>query len=80
MKNLIIIILITATLQSCRICCNGNPKHYNARNLTDRVCIDTLNLPVIISITDVVGKEVEVLSDGVYIVTLSDNTKVKIIN
>jgi len=79
MKKLITIILIAATLQSCRICCNST-KHHNARNLTDRVCIDTLDIPVIVSITDVVGKEVDKLADGVYIVTLSDNTKVKIIN
>jgi hypothetical protein len=81
MRNLIILILITPLLQSCRICCNGNPK------LTTRymsTCIDSIapniEVPEIISITDVVGKEVVSINDGVYIVKLSNNERVKIIN
>lgn len=85
MKNLIILILIAATLQSCRICCNGNPKHYNARNLTDRVFVDTsgapcIDVPEIVVLTDIVGKPVEKLNDGVYIVVLSNNERVIIVN
>jgi hypothetical protein len=81
MKNLIILIVTTLFLQSCRICCNGNPK------LTTRymnTCIDSIapniEVPEIKSITDVVGKEVSKLDDGVYIVILSNNERVKIIN
>lgn len=81
MRKLIILILTTPLLQSCRICCNGNPK------LTTRymsTCIDSIapniEVPEIISITDVVGKEVSKIDDGVYIVKLSNNERVKIIN
>lgn len=77
MKKIIILILIVISLSSCRVCCNSEPKHYNARNLTDRVCID---VPTIEKITDVCGKEVQTLSDGVYIVILSNGERVKIIN
>ena len=81
MKNLIILILTTLLLQSCRICCNGNPK------LTTRymsTCIDSIapdiEVPEIKSIVDVCGKEVVSISDGVYIVKLSNGEFVKIIN
>lgn len=77
MKNLIILTLTTLLLNGCRICCSSEPKHYNARNLTDRVCTD---VPTIEKITDVCGKEVQTLSDGVYIVILSNGERVKIIN
>jgi hypothetical protein len=47
-------------------------------------CIDSIapniEVPEIISITDVVGKEVVSINDGVYIVKLSNNERVKIIN
>lgn len=85
MKNLIILILVAVLLQSCRICCNGEPKHYNARNLTDRVFVDTsgapcIDVPEIIALTDIVGKPVDKLNDGVYIVVLSNNERVIIVN
>jgi hypothetical protein len=85
MKKLIILILVTVLLQSCRICCNGEPKHYNARNLTDRVFVDTLgapciDVPEIVVLTDIVGKPVDKLNDGVYIVVLSNNERVIIVN
>jgi len=83
MKKLIILILTTLLLQSCRICCNGNPK------LTTRymsTCIDSMDLapnikvPDIIAITDVTGTKVNQLSDGVYIVVFSDNTRIMVVN
>ena len=77
MKKIIILILIVISLSSCRVCCNSELKHYNARNLTDRVCTD---VPTIEKITDICGKEVKTLSDGVYIVILSNGERVKIIN
>jgi len=80
MKKIILIIAIMGILQSCRVCCNGSPKHYNARNLSDRVDAPCINVPDIVLITDIVGKPVDNLNDGVYIVTLSDNTRVKVIN
>lgn len=85
MKKLITIILIAAILQSCRVCCNSEPKHYNARNLTDRVFVDTsgapcIDVPEIVVLTDIVGKPVEKLNDGVYIVVLSNNERVIIVN
>ena len=37
MKKLIIpIIVIGSVLQGCQVCCSSKPKHYNARNLSDR--------------------------------------------
>ena len=85
MKKIIILILIVISLSSCRVCCNSEPKHYNARNLTDRVCVDTLNapcidVPEIVKVTDVVGKSVDKLNKGVYVVVLSNGERVKIIN
>ena len=81
MRKLIILILTTLFLQSCRICCNGNPK------LTTRymsTCIDSIapniEVPKIESITDVVGKPVEKLNKGVYVILLSNGDHVKIIN
>ena len=48
------------------------------------ICVDSIapniEVPEIKSITDVVGKEVSKLNDGVYIVVLSNNERVKIIN
>jgi hypothetical protein len=47
-------------------------------------CVDSIapniEVPEIECITDVVGKEVSKLDDGVYIVILSNNERVKIIN
>ena len=83
MRKLIILILTTLFLQSCRICCNGNPK------LTTRymdTCVDSMDLapnikvPEIIAITDVVGNPVSKLDDGVYIVIFSDNTRIMVVN
>lgn len=49
-------------------------------------CVDPMDLPPnikvpdIIAITDVVGNPVVTLSDGVYIVVFSDNTRIMIVN
>jgi hypothetical protein len=40
-------------------------------------CID---VPEIIALTDIVGKPVDKLNDGVYIVVLSNNERVIIVN
>lgn len=84
-KNLIILILTALLLQGCRICCSSGEKHYNTRYLTNKTtCIDSIapciDVPDIVSITDIVGKQVNTLSDGVYLVKLSNNTYVMIIN
>jgi hypothetical protein len=73
MKKLIIIAILTITLQSCRVCCNGNPM-LNTRYLSN------CELPTIVKITDVCGKQVDKLSDGVYIVELSNGERIKVIN
>jgi len=85
MKKITLLLGIIVLLQSCRICCNGEPKHYNARNLTDRVFVDTsgapcIDVPEIVVLTDIVGKPVDKLNDGVYIVVLSNNERVIIVN
>ena len=77
MKNLIIILVIIA-LQSCRI--QDKTKHYNSRNLSDRTEVPCYDVPTIVAITDVVGNPVKSLNDGVYIVILSNNERIKIIN
>jgi len=49
-------------------------------------CIDSMDLapnikvPDIIAITDVTGTKVNQLSDGVYIVVFSDNTRIMVVN
>jgi hypothetical protein len=77
MKNLLILILVII-LQSCRI--QDKTKHYNSRNLSDRTEVPCYDVPTIVAITDVVGNPVKSLNDGVYIVILSNNERIKIIN
>lgn len=84
MKNILLFILVITLFSSCVVHSRG--KHFNTRNLTNRTaCVNPMdvapNIKVeIVSITDVCGKPVDKIDDGVYIVTLSDNTRVKIVN
>ncbi len=84
MKKILLLVSVVTLLSSCVV--NSSSKHYNTRNLTNRTtCVDPMdvapNIKVeIVSITDVCGKPVDKLDDGVYIVTLNNNTRVKVIN
>lgn len=84
MKKILLMISVATLLSSCVV--NSSSKHFNARNLTNKTtCVDPMdvapNIKVeIVSITDVCGKPVDKLDDGVYIVILSDNKRVKVIN
>ena len=78
MKNLIILIILTISLQSCRI--QDKSKHYNSRNLSDRTEVLCYDVPTIVSITDVVGNPVKKPNKGVYVILLSNGDHVKIIN
>lgn len=76
----ILITLIGFTLLSCKVTTNKT-KHYNARNLTDTGCIEQPILPDIDSIKTVEGIKVDSLyADGVYIVYLSNGSKIKVVN
>lgn len=78
MKKIILLLIITAVLQSCKV--HNKSKHYNSRNLSDRTEVPCYDVPTIVSITDVVGNPVKSLNDGVYIVKLSNGERIKIIN